>query len=677
MIFSLLSQIFPGSALRNSGLVLLVPIGLSLAIGCRPAAPVLSPQERFEELAAEDPGGIPVEVFFSNPEQTDFRLSPDGRYLSWLAPWENRMNLFVRSLDSVMEPIRLTEETQADLGRYFWANDHKIVYLHDASGKEQYRLYAVDLLTRQVRDLTPFEGVSVEIIDVLPAFPDEMIISMNRNNPRLFEPYRLHLETGELRMLAENRNVREPFTWWVADHEGKLRVAFSVTDGIRTNVLYRATEDEPFRKVLTTDWTEYMEPRFFDFDNNSVYASSNLGRDKAAIVRYDLENNRELEVVFEHPDVDVYDMGYSSNRRKLTWVGYAHDKWQMVWLDSSAARFMQRVVRELGTDVEIKVSSIDDYENRFILRTYSDRHLGSWYLFDYGTDKLTKLADVNDQINPEQMAEMRPIHFTARDGMSLHGYLTLPPGRPAKNLPVVVNPHGGPRTRNYWGFNSEVQLLANRGYAVLQVNYRGSTGYGRAFANAGFGEWGGAIQNDLTDGVDWLITQGIADPDRVGIYGFNFGGYCALAGLSQTPDRYACGVSYGGHMDLFAYVDSLPPIWQPYHAMIMTMVGDPARDSLRMDAASPARHLDQIHAPVLVAHGAKDSRVHVQHARNLVEGLHRQGNDVYYLEREDEGHQFMGEESRQEFYRALVGFLHRYMPVGDEELKVTAVGVGR
>lgn len=674
MIPSLFSPFFPGSALRIPGLALLLPIGFFALTGCKPAAQELSPQERVQELAAEDPGGIPVEVFFSNPEQTDFRLSPDGHYLSWLAPWQGRMNLHVRSLDSVMEPLRLTAETATGLGRYFWANNHKIVYLHDPSGKEEYRLYTVDLMTLQVRDLTPFEGVSVEIIDVLQAFPDEMIISMNRNNPRLFEPYRLHLETGELRMLAENRNVREPFTWWVADHEGKLRVAFSVTDGIRTNVLYRATEDEPFRKVLTTDWTEYMEPRFFDFDNATVYASSNLGRDKAAIVRYDLENNREVEVIFEHPEVDVYDMGYSRNRRKLTWVGYAHDKWQMVWLDSAAARFMQRVERELGPDVEVKVSSIDDYENRFVLRTYSDRHLGSWYLFDYSTDKLTKLADVNEQINPDEMAEMRPIQFNARDGMPLHGYLTLPPGRQAKNLPVVVNPHGGPRTRNYWGFNSEVQLLANRGYAVLQVNYRGSTGYGRAFANAGFGQWGGGIQNDLTDGVDWLIEQGIADPDRIGIYGFSFGGYCALAGLSLTPDRYACGASYGGLTDLFAYVDSLPPIWQPYRAMIMTMVGDPARDSLRMDAASPGRHLDQIYAPLLVAHGVNDSRVHVQHARNLVEGLHAQGNDVYYLERPDEGHQFMGEESRQEFYRALAGFLHRYMPVEEEELEVTTAG---
>ncbi|MBI1192775.1 MAG: hypothetical protein GC205_06325, partial [Bacteroidetes bacterium] len=294
MIPSLFSPFFPGSALRIPGLALLLPIGFFALTGCKPAAQELSPQERVQELAAEDPGGIPVEVFFSNPEQTDFRLSPDGHYLSWLAPWQGRMNLHVRSLDSVMEPLRLTAETATGLGRYFWANNHKIVYLHDPSGKEEYRLYTVDLMTLQVRDLTPFEGVSVEIIDVLQAFPDEMIISMNRNNPRLFEPYRLHLETGELRMLAENRNVREPFTWWVADHEGKLRVAFSVTDGIRTNVLYRATEDEPFRKVLTTDWTEYMEPRFFDFDNATVYASSNLGRDKAAIVRYDLENNREV-----------------------------------------------------------------------------------------------------------------------------------------------------------------------------------------------------------------------------------------------------------------------------------------------------------------------------------------------------------------------------------------------
>jgi dipeptidyl aminopeptidase/acylaminoacyl peptidase len=630
--------------------------------GCHFVENDASIELRTKQLLDEDLGGISVEAFFSNPEQTDFKLSPDGTQIAWLAPWQDRMNLYVRSLEIDMEPIRLTSDSTADIGRYFWVNNHNILYLKDANGKEAYHLYGVEVTTQQMRDLTPFEGVNVEIIDELSAFPDELIVSMNKNNPRLSEPFRLNLESGKLTQLAQNRNLREPLTWWVADHKGQLRVAFSVTDGVRNNVLYRSNENEPFHKVLTTDWTEYMQPLFFDFDNNTVYAASNLNRDKTAIVRYDLEQNKELEVVYEHPEVDVYDLGYSRNRKLLTWAGFANEKWQMVWLDSAAARFMQRIESELGQDVEIRVNSIDDYENRFVIRTYSDRSLGSWYLYDYQTDLLTKLADVNDQIDVEQMAEMRPISFAARDGMPIHGYLTLPPGRDTKNLPVIVNPHGGPRTRNYWGFNSEVQLLANRGYAVLQINYRGSTGYGRAFANAGFKEWGGAIQRDISDGVDWLIAEGIADPDQVGIYGFSFGGYCALSGLVTEPNRYACGASYGGLTDLFAFVDSLPPIWEPYRAMILTMVGDPDKDSLMMDRASPGRHPDQIIAPLFISHGAKDTRVHVQHARDLANKLDRQGKAVFYLERPEEGHQFTSEESRQLFYKSLVGFFARYMP---------------
>jgi dipeptidyl aminopeptidase/acylaminoacyl peptidase len=639
-------------------LLLLAAVGCGAPSGTGPSA---EGQPDRETLLAADPGGIPVEAFFRDPERSEFRISPDGRHLAWLQPWENRPNLFVRDLATEEAPRRLTGFTDQGLDRFFWTGLERIAFLRDPDGGEAERLFCVDLEGR-LRDVTSFDDVQVQIVDRLPARPDALIVAMNRRHPALFEPFLLDLTSGRAELLAENRSLREPMTWWVADHDGVLRVAISVTDGVLANVLYREGPDDEFRKVLTTDWTEHMHPLFFDADNRNVYAASNLGRDKTAIVRYDLAAGRELGVVYAHPEVDVYDAGWSENRDRLTWVGYAHDRWRMVWMDTAAARLMRRVRGELGRGVELKVASIDAAEERFVLRTYSDRDLGAWYLYDRPTDRLMKLAEVNGDLPSAAMAPMRPVRFPARDGLVLHGYLTLPTDRAPRALPLVVLPHGGPRTRDYWGFRPEVQLLANRGYAVLQVNYRGSVGYGRAFANAGFGEWGGAMQDDLADGVAWLADSGVVDPERVAIAGFSFGGYCALAGLAFGEDTYACGISYAGLADLHRYVDSIPDRWGAYRDMLYQMVGHPSRDSARLAARSPIRHLDGIRAPLLVAHGARDPRVPVHEARALVRGLRALDRPVHYLEMPDEGHAFAREENRLAYHRLAIGFLGHYLP---------------
>ena len=617
---------------------------------------------------AADPGGVPVETFFRNPDRTEFKLSPDGEHIAWLSPYEGRMNIFVQHVDSMaFEALRLTDEEQTDLRRFFWANNESILFIKDDRGNENFRLYSVNFKEKHVTDLTPFDDVMIEIVDELPDVPSEVIISMNKRNPRLFEPYRLNIENGEMKRLANNTNIREPYTWWVTDHEGQIRIAFSLTDGTRTNVLYRDNENEEFRKVLTTGWTETMYPLFFDFDNHHVIASSNLGRDKSAIVRYDMVNGVEKEILFEHPEVDVYDCGYSRERELITWVGYAHDKWKTVFLDSAAQRLFDRVEALLGTEDEIKITSIDELERRFVIRTYSDRSLGTWYLYDRIEDELLELAEVNQDIRPEDMAEMKPISYQSRDGLTIHGYLTCPRGAEASDLPVVVYPHAGPRLRNYWGFQPDAQLLANRGYAVLQMNYRGSTGYGRSFADAGFGQWGEGIQNDITDGAQWLIEEGIADPDRIAIYGFGFGGYCALAGLTQNPELYACGVDNSGFPDLLHLLDSIPTRWEAYREMLYQMAGNPETDSARLAAASPARHLDQIEVPLMVAQGGRDPRVPVWQSRQMIEELQELGkSEVTYFLVEEEGHGLRSEESRFAFHTALVGFLNEHLGPGVE-----------
>ena len=318
------------------------------------------------------------------------------------------------------------------------------------------------------------------------------------------------------------------------------------------------------------------------------------------------------------------------------------------------------VEKKLPKNVKITITDLNKNEDKFIVRTYSDRDLGAYYIYDSIQKKLTKLAELSPWLNPEKMAEMKPIKYRSRDGLVIHGYLTLPAslkGKRPKNLPVVVNPHGGPWARDEWGFNPEVQFLANRGYAVLQMNYRGSTGYGKKFWEASFKQWGLKMQDDISDGVNWLIKQGIADPKRIAIYGGSYGGYATLAGLTFTPDLYACGIDYVGVSNLFTFIKSIPPYWKPYLDMFSEMVGDPARDKELFEKTSPLYHADKIKVPLLIAQGAKDPRVNINESNQMVDALRKRGINVPYLVKDDEGHGFRNEENRFEFYEAMENFI--------------------
>ena len=298
-----------------------------------------------------------------------------------------------------------------------------------------------------------------------------------------------------------------------------------------------------------------------------------------------------------------------------------------------------------------------------MIRTYSDRSLGAYYIYNQQTDKLEKIADVSPWLNEEELAAMQPIQYQSRDGWTIHGYLTLPKGVEAKNLPVVVNPHGGPWARDSWTFNPEVQFLANRGYAVLQMNFRGSTGFGRAFWEASFKQWGLSMQDDITDGVNWLIEQGIADANRVAIYGGSYGGYATLAGITLSPEVYACAIDYVGVSNLFTFMNTIPPYWEQFRQMLYEMVGNPddAEDNARMKATSPVYLIDKIKAPLLIAQGANDPRVAQAESDQMVEALRNNGIDVEYILKTDEGHGFRNEENRFEFYEAMESFLQKHL----------------
>ncbi|MFC2093281.1 prolyl oligopeptidase family serine peptidase [Bacteroidota bacterium] len=599
---------------------------------------------------------IPLRDFFKNPEKTYYQISPDGEYLSYLAPYENRLNIFVQKIGSD-EIVRVTDITDRDLAGYYWANNDMLLFGKDKDGDENYHVYGVDKEGKNLKDLTPFEDVTVRIIDDLEDFENEVLISMNKRNKEIFDVYRLNIETGELKMVAENPgNVSS----WETDHDGKVRIAIT-TDGVNSSLLYRETEEDPFNTILTTNFKESIYPLFFTFDNKYIYASSNLGRDKSAIVKYDIANGKELKVLFEHPEVDVYGLSYSKKRKELTSISYTTWKRQREFLDKDVEALYKRLEKELGTDLEIVITGMNKNEDKFLVRTYSDRSLGAYYFYDLNSDNLTKLADVSPWLNEDDMVEMKPISYKSRDGLTINGYLTLPKGKEPKNLPVVINPHGGPWARDSWGFNPEVQFLANRGFAVLQMNFRGSTGYGKAFWEVSFKEWGKKMQDDITDGVQWLIDEGIADPDRIGIYGGSYGGYATLAGLVFTPDLYTCGVDYVGVSNLFTFFNSIPPYWKPHLEKVYEMVGDPVKDSLLLVEISPVFHVDNIKAPLFVAQGKHDPRVNIEESNQIVEALKKKGIDVPYMVKDDEGHGFHNEENRFDFYEAMEKFLVKHL----------------
>jgi dipeptidyl aminopeptidase/acylaminoacyl peptidase len=608
---------------------------------------------------------IPLEDFFRKPERTQVQLSPSGRWLAWMAPHERRLNVYVRDLRGDGEAVRVTHATERDVAGYVWANDERLVYAQDKGGDENYRLYAVGRDGSNPLDLTPFEDVQCGIVDDLEEVEGEILFQMNHRVKEVFDVYRIDVATGEMRCVAENPGSVQT---WLTDHRGRVRAA-TTTDGVSSTLLYRDAEEDDWQVVGTYSFKEMVVPLLFTFDDQRLYVRSNVGRDKSAILELEPGSGRELRVLFEHPEVDVSALLSSRRFRTVTGVSFVTGKRHYRFFDARRER-VQRFLDERLPGRENRLASHSRDERRYVVHSGSDRTRGSYWLLDVPDDpgaegdggmRLERLFDAAPWLVEEELAEVRPIQYQSRDGLTIHGYLTLPVGREPRDLPLLVHPHGGPWARDVWGFNPEVQFLANRGLAVLRMNFRGSVGYGRAFWEAGFREWGLAMQDDVTDGVRWAIEQGIADPKRVAIYGGSYGGYATLAGVTKTPELYACAISYVGVSSLFTWIESFPPYWKPFLEMIHEMVGHPERDAEQWRATSPLFHVDRIRAPLLVAQGAKDPRVRKEESDQIVAALRERGVPVEYLVKENEGHGFSNEENQFEFYRAMEAFLTEHL----------------
>ena len=593
---------------------------------------------------------IPMRDFFKNPQEAGHQISPDGKYLSWVAPYERRLNVHVRPLAGGPTG-RVTSETARDISGYFWKGE-RILYVKDFGGDENFHVVSVNLKGEDLKDLTPGEKVRAQIIDGLIDDDKHIIVSHNKRDAKVFDVFRTNVATGEEKLIAQNPGN---ITSWQTDHDGKLRVA-GTTDGVNTTLLYREKEEEAFKPILTTNFKETVAPLFFTFDNKRLYVTSNRGRDKLAIFEFDPITAKEGKLIGEHADVDVSGLNFSRKRKVLTTVNFTTWKGERIFLDKESEAMFKAAEAKLP-GYEISFTSANKAEDKFIVATFNDKTRGKRFLFDKATGKLDFLADISPWLVEADLADMKPVSYKSRDGLTINGYLTLPKGVAAKNLPVVINPHGGPWARDAWRFNSEVQYLANRGYAVFQMNFRGSTGYGRKFWEASFKQWGKTMQDDVTDGVQWLVKQGIADPKKVAIYGGSYGGYTTLAGVAFTPDLYAAAVDYVGVSNLFTFMGTIPPYWKPYLEMLYEMVGHPEKDKELLTATSPALHADNIKTPLFIAQGAKDPRVNKAESDQMVEALKKRGVVVEYMVKDNEGHGFANEENRFEFYEAMEKFL--------------------
>lgn len=596
---------------------------------------------------------IATEDFFKDPDKSSFHISPDGQYISYLQASQGKLNLFVQSLTEGSTK-QITNYADESIKNYFWAGDDKLFYMKEKDSTESYKMFSATKDGSAINLVQTITKARVDIIDQVKKDNQFVLISTNERVDENFDVYRLNINTGEKTLLIKNPGSMVD---WIADHEGKVRLAIG-SDGVNETIYYRDKEKDDFKIVISNNFKNTLKPLGFTNQKNHIYALSNLNRDKLALVDFDCSTGKEVKLIFENLNADVADVVYSKATQQLSYLTYEISKREIHFLNNNIKQ-MAEEVRKKVPNQEIKIIDKDHRESRFIVRTYTDKNPGSTYLYTHADKSLVKLSDLNSVIKPDEMCEMQAITYKSSDGLTIHGYLTLPKGKKAKNLPCVVLPHQGPSTRNIWAYNAEVQFLANRGYAVFQMNYRGSTGYGKAFQTAGFKQWGKKLQDDITDGVKWLIDEDIVDEDRIAIYGFSFGGYAALNQMVYHPELYQCAASYSGFINLFTYLKGFPAYYKPYQQMLGEMIGDPERDADYLKAASPIFQTEKIQKPLLIAQGVKDPRVNVNETNQFVKELKKNNVSINYILKENESHYFREPKNRLEFYKNLEVFLDK------------------
>jgi dipeptidyl aminopeptidase/acylaminoacyl peptidase len=609
-----------------------------------------------------------VSDYFAKPKASGFQLSPNGQYLSYREKDDkNKRHIYVKNIKTG-ETKRAIEEKEELVRGYGWINSERLYYAMDKGGDENYHIYGVNLDGSNLKDLTPFDGVTASISNILKEQKDFVIITMNKNNKQVFEPYKLNVVTGELVQLYENKDIENPIQSFEFDKDGNLRGYTKLVNGVTNEMYYKDLTTGEFNKLLTTNWDDSFSIISFNYASKNpdeAYVMTNLDSDKTRIVLFDLKTNKIIKEVFSNPTFDVSGLSLSRKRNwEINNFAYEGEKYEIIAVSALYKDIYSRMKKEFPNK-EAYISDYDDEENSFLIVVQSDKLYGKYYQYDVKTKKFTLLFDLMPQLNESDMAEMRPIKFKSRDGLTIYGYITLPKEALAgKKVPLVVNPHGGPQgVRDSWGFNPETQLFASRGYATLQVNFRISGGYGKAFLRAGFKQIGRKLMDDVEDGVKYAIEQGWVNKDKMAIYGGSHGGYATLMGLVKTPDLYTCGVNYVGVSNIFTFFDSFPEYWKPYKEIVKEIWYDldNAEEAAIAKEVSPVFQVNKIKKPLFVIQGANDPRVKIAESDQIVQALRNNGFDVPYMVKYDEGHGFGKEENSIEMYEATLGFLSKYL----------------
>lgn len=626
---------------------------------------LVSTKATFDQLISYDKGNFKykVEDYFARPKASQFKISPDGQYLSYKEKDKDSKNhVYVKDLKT--GKITKALEEKDDLIRsYGWLDKKRLFYTQDRGGNENLHLYAADIDGKNLKDLTPFEGITLGTVKLIKDTPF-VVVTMNKNNKQIFEPYKINFNTGETTQLYENKDVKSPIDDYIFDKDGNLRAYVVLENGLTSKLYYKDLQTGKFNLLKSTDWKNTFYIASFNENSKNkdeAYVVTNLDGDKSRIVLYDLKKDAVIKEVYSHPDFDVSSIGLAGKNRnyELDEISYNGIKNETIPVSKFYKEVHEKLASEFG-DKQFYVVSSDDNDEKLLIVVDSDKIYGKYYEYDTKSKSIKLLFDLMPQLKEEDMAEMRPIEFKSRDGLTIRGYITLPKeALQGKKVPLIVNPHGGPQgIRDDWGFNPESQLFASRGYATLQVNFRISGGYGKEFQQSGYKQIGRKAMDDVEDGVQYVIQQGWIDKNKVAIYGGSHGGYATLMGLIKTPDLYSCGVDYVGVSNIFTFFDSFPEYWKPYKEMVKQIwydLDNPEEAKIAKEV-SPVFQIDKIKKPLFVVQGANDPRVNINESDQIVKALRAKGFEVPYMVKYDEGHGFGKEPNRIEFYKTMMGF---------------------
>jgi dipeptidyl aminopeptidase/acylaminoacyl peptidase len=609
-----------------------------------------------EHAVAQLPPLIPRDILFGNPERTNPQISPDGQYLAYLAPDEQHvLQVWVRTLGQ-QDDRKLTADPKRGIRSFRWTYDGEHVgYAQDADGDENWHQYTVNLTSGIIRDLTPFPGIQARFVAADPHIPNEWLVALNLKDRRTHDVYRIDLKTGAVALDTENPGS---VIAWTADRQLKVRAATATTPDGGMALLVRQATDQPWETMRQWGPEDQGRAVSFSADGTTLYLVGSHDANTGRLLALEVATGRE-SVLAEDPQYDVGEVLIHPTTRAVQAVAFSRDKlaWQV--LDPSVAADFEALAKLHAGEFRMSTRSLDDHL-WFVAYTTDDGPV-SYYAYDRPSKTGTRLFSHQPKLEGLALASLQPISYRSRDGLTIHGYLTPPVGVPAKDLPTVLLVHGGPWARDTWGYKPVVQWLANRGYAVLQVNFRGSTGYGKAFLTAGYREWAGKMHDDLIDGVNWLVTQGLADPKKVAIMGASYGGYATLVGLTFTPEVFAAGVDLVGPSNLVTLLNSIPPYWAPFRALWARRLGDPDKDAEFLQSRSPLFLAERIKAPLLIGQGANDPRVRQAESDQIVAALRQANKPVEYVVYTDEGHGLVRPENRLHFYATAEAFLATYL----------------